>query len=745
MDCVPRPRDLTPFLRGLFVLVPLLLILNVFVFARSINSAEVIGSQVRGKQNIIILSGRFLFRLKEAEVKQRDYLLSGDSQDLKQYLKAEGRLMTAFAQMRDVLMEGSLSNGMVPQLEGSLSRVTERMRQTVERRLREKHGPSQATLDSLKGDLEKDNLRAYFVNLVEEETALLQQRDKQASSDRRALVASTVALTALDLFMLILTFVIWRQDRRNQETASRSLRESEERMMVLLNNSPVVMWALDSAGFCTMAEGQGAQFLGRPSREFRGKNYFDEFWSRPDLTDPVRQALSGRMLKAENSVDDRWFETAYTPILNERGRVKGMVGISVDITARKMRERDVELANQAKSRFLANMSHEIRTPLGIVLGFVDLALSNDATSEDKEKYLHKIRHNSQVLARLVDDILDLSKVEAGKLDVEHIEFSLISLLEDLKENFSLKAVQKQIRFLLEMDPHLPGAIKSDPVRLRQVLMNLIGNAIKFTDHGFVRLRVRAKEIPNKNNVDLFFEVEDTGIGIEPRHQERLFNPFTQADASTARRFGGTGLGLVLSRRLAMLLNGDLYLVSTAPGQGSVFELRLNVERAKAPIVDLADRVPRESHNRPVVKSERLKGTRVLLVEDAIDNQMLVKIILGMNGAEVISCNDGLAGVEEAMRGDYHIILMDIQMPRMDGFEAMQLLRTKGFSRPIIALTAHAMRDEKEQALRVGFDDYLTKPINRAELINVVESYSRKILSARATPATRPALSLAPPP
>lgn len=375
-------------------------------------------------------------------------------------------------------------------------------------------------------------------------------------------------------------------------------------------------------------------------------------------------------------------------------------------------------ANFAKTQFLANMSHEIRTPIGAIMGFIDLILEKDAPEETSLHYMSIVKRNSEQLLRLIDDILDLSKVEAGKLTIEHFQFRLPDFLADICSVMELKASEKGIRFHLSFTTPIPDQIRTDSTRLRQIISNVVGNAIKFSDKGAVGVSV------SFDNSKLEFRVKDDGIGLTNEQQSRLFHPFTQGDSSTTRKFGGTGLGLVLSKKLSEALGGELYIADSQPNKGSTFVFSI------APMLpDSVQLVGEESirfdkpTDNPLKKSQVLKGLRVLVVEDSLDNQILIQTYLRSYGAEIHLASDGQEGVDTALKENFDVVLMDVQMPRLDGHEATRKLRGSSYSKPIIALTAHAMAEEKKKCFQSGFTDYLTKPIQAARLVDTLSRYA----------------------
>lgn len=374
-------------------------------------------------------------------------------------------------------------------------------------------------------------------------------------------------------------------------------------------------------------------------------------------------------------------------------------------------------ASQSKSQFLANMSHEIRTPLGAITGFLDLMKSPSNSAEDLKEYIAVIERNSVQLMRVIDDILDLSKVEAGKLLIEDVEVSLAELLWDVSALLGFKAREKGVLYSLKFNTPIPERIISDATRIRQILVNVLGNAIKFTSAGRINLDVYFED------ETLGFVVTDSGKGISLDEREHLFKPFMQADLSTTRKFGGTGLGLVLTRNLCRQMGGDFVLVQSQPGRGSTFKATVKTKIAPgSELIATQNLVPRNPPTQIDLEAGHLNGMRVLVVEDSPDNQALLSILLKKMGAEIDLASDGREGVANALSNDYDIVLMDVQMPFMDGHEATRTLRAKGYTAPIIALTAHAMKEERDRTIASGFSDFLSKPIDRAHLVRVLSEY-----------------------
>ncbi len=375
---------------------------------------------------------------------------------------------------------------------------------------------------------------------------------------------------------------------------------------------------------------------------------------------------------------------------------------------------EAEHANRCKADFLANMSHEIRTPMTAILGYADLLASCEENEIDIACAVDTMKRNGDHLLTVINDILDLSKLESGNTEAEQIAVSPAGVAHEAADLLRVAADAKNITLALEINPNVPAHVVSDPTRLHQVLVNMLGNAVKFTQHGSVRLVVAAG--PREDT--LRFDVIDTGIGIAPDALERLFDPFQQSDSTTSRQYGGTGLGLTISRHIAHLLGGEISVTSEI-GIGSTFSLI-----CRAPAVS-HNTAPGASARRPGAKTDgaalRLDGLRVLLAEDGEDNRRIVSFVLERAGATVSHAENGSLAIEliEArQRGPepFDVVLMDMQMPVTDGYEATTILRSRGYSLPIIALTAHAMAGARERCLNAGCDDYMTKPIDQRELV-----------------------------
>ena len=513
-----------------------------------------------------------------------------------------------------------------------------------------------------------------------------------------------------------------------QRKTAETLRQSEEKYRSILDAMNTGYFELDLRGWLIFGNEALGRILGRPSEELMGGLI-------RGLVAPKSRAKVGALLarvrETGRPVRGQWtmvhhdghtlpVEGTISPVINTAGEATGVRGILNDISQRKQTEAlrqaatEAKAANRAKGTFLARMSHEIRTPLNGIIGMTELALDS-ALNEHQQELLTVIHSEAGALHNLISDILDFSKIEAGKLELEQIPFNLRALIDEFSAGMSLRAKHKGLSFTTHIASDIPPAVVGDPGRLRQILANLTDNALKFTPAGTITLQaVSDGECPDT----VRFSVTDTGIGIPRDKQETIFEGFAQADGSTSRRYGGTGLGITISRQLAELMGGKLGLESTE-GNGSTFWFTLPFSRQEMPVLPVS-----EQH-----APEAIRDAHILLAEDYPTNQLVARRHLEKAGYMVDVAENGAQAVEAFRRRRYDLILMDILMPVMDGYEAAQAIRAlerdthAAESRvPIVAMTAHAMRGCHEQCLEAGMDDYITKPLSRTAFLDRVDRW-----------------------
>ena len=384
-----------------------------------------------------------------------------------------------------------------------------------------------------------------------------------------------------------------------------------------------------------------------------------------------------------------------------------------------------EQSNRAKNEFLANVSHELRTPMNAIMGMTELALKESLSPLVRE-FLSTVQSSSRVLLDLLNEILDFSKMEAGKFSLQNAPFGLHEIIDDLSRTYRFRAADKGLEFCSAIEPAVPDNAVGDSLRLKQILSNLLSNALKFTDQGRIAIEVTS-DSPNGQESLVRFSVIDTGIGISPQDQERVFAPFAQADPSSTRRNAGIGLGLAIASDLIRAMRGKMSLQSEV-GRGSTFSFTIPLKRAESPITRAnSDTNGKEtpSKDRALAIQPHKTKLRVLLAEDVKANQMLVKYALRQRGHEVDIAEDGREAVQRVAAGNYDVILMDVQMPELDGYQATAAIRALpvGARLPIIALTAHAMPADRDRCIASGMDGYLAKPLDLNQLIHTVESFA----------------------
>ena len=523
-------------------------------------------------------------------------------------------------------------------------------------------------------------------------------------------------------------------------------KESEMNMDTLLSTIPAFVYFKDAELNYVAANKALANMIGIVPSEIRGKNDFDFF--PKELAESIRaydkniMETSQALINREESATDKngdtlWVTTYKRPIHDNDGQITGLVGMSMDITAQKLVEKNLhetnqrlqavtakanaladkaQAANLAKSEFLANMSHEIRTPMNAVIGFSGLLLDGNQERDDKDKIspndiaqIQKINTAAKNLLAVINDILDFSKIEAGKLDLEIIDFDLRVITDNLASMLQEEARKKRIDLTIAYESDVPFYFKGDPVRLSQILLNLASNAIKFTNEGGVAVHISME----KNfglKVRLKFLLIDTGIGISQDKHDLLFNEFTQADTSTTRQYGGTGLGLVISKRLVSMMDGEISFDSK-PGEGSAFWFTAMFEKGDAP----------EKKEKAVIS--RVHGLQILLVEDLSFNQELAIAVLDKH--DITLADNGREAVDILEKKRFDMVLMDIQMPIMDGFEATAIIRNResdvlDHDVFIVAMTAHATREDRQKCLDGGMSDYLSKPLEPDDLFTIID-------------------------
>jgi len=567
----------------------------------------------------------------------------------------------------------------------------------------------------------------------------LKRKQQQTNYDEISLLVSSINNMMSDL-----------------NTSTKKLTTSEEKNRLLLESTAEAIYGIDRNGYCTFVNPACTKMLGYDDEsELLGENIHDLIHhSHSDKTPyPKHECkisatiMSAVKIHVDNEgfwrKDGTFFPVEYwsRPICRDDNQVIGAVITFFDITERlkaidalKEARYQAESANLAKSQFLATMSHEIRTPMNAIQGMTYLALRNNPSSQ-QQHFLDRIHDASDTLLIIINDILDFSKIEAGKLELEESTFQLTKLLEKLISIVNVDINKKGLNIEVHCSETLPDVVVGDSLRLNQVLLNLVNNAIKFTTTGSINLHIETQQQHNAE-ITLEFRVCDTGIGLSPDQQENLFNAFTQADNSTTRKYGGTGLGLAISKRLVELMGGTIGVESTL-GVGSTFYFTVQLKIGDHHNIALQDNHQTNTHYSAHLA--KLDGSNILLVEDNHINQEVATELLNGLGISIDIANHGQEAIDKLHRENtYDAILMDVQMPVMDGYKASRVIHnlTQFTDLPIIAMTANAMRGDREKCLEAGMNDYISKPIDLGELLRVlarwVKSSHRSNLTSNQT-------------
>ena len=574
-------------------------------------------------------------------------------------------------------------------------------------------------------------------------------------------------------------------DVSERKLFERDLKRQRALLYSLIDSIPDLIFYKDLKGVYLGCNPAFGKFAGFHRQDVVEKTDYDLF--SKEMADFFREQDRLMLSTGRPRSNEEWvdypdgrrvlLETLRTPYFGPYGEILGLVGISRDVTERKQMQEELksakesaESANQAKSEFLAGMSHEIRTPMSGVIGMAELLMETELDSE-QQKGLELIHNSAHSLLAIINDILDISKIEAGKIELETINFDLRAVLKDMNGLMAIKAVEKSLSYRCLIDPDVPSRLKGDPGRIRQILINLIGNAVKFTSDGGITLEVSCKS-ENDRQARIGFVITDTGIGIPEGQAERLFEKFTQLDMSTTRRFGGTGLGLAISRQLCEMMGGEIHVESEV-GKGSRFHLTVLLDKqhaaetAESPpsaadaleasagnvptAIDFADdpgpvpqkggpgEAPRHGTTGPPHQGSAPGENLILLAEDNETIQIVSLGLLKNLGYTADLVENGQEAINALKKKDYRLVLMDMEMPVMDGYAATVNIRSQQSpvlnpNVPIIAMTAHAMKRDLDRCLASGMNGYLTKPVKKQDLAAILEKYVGNETGAEAAPS-----------
>ncbi len=527
----------------------------------------------------------------------------------------------------------------------------------------------------------------------------------------------------------------------SRQAAERALIESEMRMKSIIERSPVIVFTIDGGGFFKLFKGKGVDHINIIHEQIIGQNIQDVSHLTPVRYQDYKIALTGKELSFRVEVNNHFFDVNYIPVQNHLGKITSLMGVAIDITDFKRSE--VELKNaivvteaesKVKEQFLANMSHELRTPIHGIICLIDFVLKTSLT-DDQLKYLDLAKRSADSLLFIVNDILDLSKIQASKMTFEEISFDLTDTLQSSTGAFIPSAIVKGIELNLNINENVPATVCGDPARLTQIINNILGNAIKFTERGAVNITVSCKE-KNESHSIIVFEIKDSGMGIPTHILPTIFETFSQAGNDISRKYGGTGLGLTISKQLVEQQNGNI-TVQSKVSEGSTFTISIPYKINNA--VKKSNK-----NNTPLTMNKTItKKLNILVAEDNDINRFIIKKMMDDWGFDHEFAITGFEVIEKAKQAAYDLILMDIEMPEMNGYEATAHIRKElsaGKNNiPIIAMTGHAMNGEREKCIETGMSDYISKPFQsddlRRKIVDCMEKLNDQNVFTLNPPAT----------
>lgn len=674
-------------------------------------------------QEVINEAQSILLSVEDIETAQRGYVITADEKFLIPYKEGINSMPKAHMRLSQLVHDNPSQRKLLAKINQLIIRKTAFAERTITVRSKVGFNAAQDLVESGEGEDLMVNIRNLLERFIANEENYLQARF--IDSDAQFAHTSTVILVSIFLAILfvVITLYFYLKDHNRRLRSEKKVQASEARIKKFLESLPLGVFVVTADGVPFFTNSEAVRMLGEGIAS--GNNYssireiYPSYIIGTNEPYPVEKRPVVRVLKGESNICVEDVETEKdgiriplrinaTHIADEEGNIEFAIAVFEDITSLKEAENELrkakklaEESSELKEMFLANMSHEIRTPMNAVIGFTDLLLKRNL-NEEEMGYVRIIKTSGENLLRIINDVLDISKIESGLMTFEIHPIAINALFSSIKVMFAQKAREKNIELTFADDSNIPASIMGDPTRLTQIIMNLVGNAIKFTQDGSVT--VSAKLVAREEgHIQLEFSVKDTGIGIPPEKLDTIFERFTQAEKHTTRKFGGTGLGLNIVKQLVELQGGTIS-VNSREGIGSEFKFLLSFSTT----AEIASVKPQKYEECDI---ERLKQLKILLVEDSPINVKFISALFETHGMAVDHAGNGKAAIEKMAEVNYDMILMDIEMPEMNGYETTTYIRSVLENPvPIIAMTAHTMAGESEKCLQMGMNGYLSKPI-----------------------------------
>lgn len=674
-------------------------------------------------QEVINNAQSILLSVEDIETAQRGYVITADEKFLVPYKDGVAALPKAHLRLNQLVHDNPTQRKLLLKINQLIIKKTTFAERVITIRSKVGFSASQDLVESGEGEKLMASIRNLLERFIGNEETYLTTR--LSDSNEQFSHTSTIILSSISLAILfiIITLYFYLKDHSIRLRSEKEVKASEERIKKFLESLPLGVYVISKDGIPFYANSEASRILGEGialgNKYNNLQGIYNSYIMGTDIPYPKEKRPIARVLRGESGICVEDVEAEKdgvrvplrinaTHIADEDGNIEFAIAVFEDITSVKEAENELreakklaEESSELKEMFLANMSHEIRTPMNAVIGFTDLLLKRNL-NEEEMGYVRIIKTSGENLLRIINDVLDISKIESGLMTFEIHPIAINALFSSIKVMFAQKAREKNIQLTFTDDSNIPASIMGDPTRLTQIIMNLVGNAIKFTQEGSVI--VSAKLVGRKEDqVQLEFSVKDTGIGIPKEKLDTIFERFTQAEKHTTRKFGGTGLGLNIVKQLVELQGGSIS-VNSKEGTGSEFKLLLSFSTT----AEVASVKPQKYEESDI---QRLKELKILLVEDSPINVKFISALFENHGLTVDHAENGKVALQKMTEVDYDMILMDIEMPEMNGYETTTYIRSVLENPvPIIAMTAHTMAGESEKCLQMGMNSYLSKPI-----------------------------------